>query len=69
MCIKTQPKISVLITGVTAIEPEWLPIYANKLCKTIKVLDEPKPRYNEETGKIYCTVNATYGNTFLYLLI
>lgn len=41
-------------------------MYANKLCKTLKVLDEPKPTFNEETGKMYCSVNATYGN-FLML--
>jgi len=55
-----------LYKGITAIESEWLPVYANKLCKTLKVLDEPKPRYDEETRKIYCTVNATYGNYFYY---
>lgn len=48
--------------GITAIEPEWLPVYAKNLCKTLKVLDDPKPRYNEVTGKMYSTVNATYGN-------
>ncbi|XP_001945193.2 probable ATP-dependent RNA helicase kurz [Acyrthosiphon pisum] len=49
------------IKGLTAIEPEWLPVYANRLCKTLKVLDDPMPSYNEETGKMFCTVNATYG--------
>lgn len=51
--------------GLTAIEPEWLPVYAKSLCKTIKVLDEPKPKYNEEIEKMYCTVNATYGNNII----
>jgi len=37
-------------------------VYANRLCKTLKVLDDPMPSYNEETGKMFCTVNATYGN-------
>lgn len=54
--------IKINYSGITAIEPEWLPIYANKLCKTLKILEDPKPRYDEETGKMYCTVNATYGN-------
>ncbi|XP_026808352.1 probable ATP-dependent RNA helicase kurz [Rhopalosiphum maidis] len=49
------------IKGLTAIEPEWLPVYANKLCKTLKVLEYPTPRYDEETGKMFCTINATYG--------
>lgn len=61
--------IFLFFIGVTAIEPEWLPIYANKLCKTLKVLDEPKPRYNGETGKMHCTVNATYGKLFYYILL
>ncbi|XP_050424982.1 probable ATP-dependent RNA helicase kurz [Adelges cooleyi] len=50
------------IKGITAIEPEWLPIYATKLCKTLKILDEPKPRYCDETGKMLCTIDATYGH-------
>lgn len=37
-------------------------MYANRLCKTLKVLDDPTPRYDEETEKMFCTVNATYGN-------
>uniref|UniRef100_A0A2S2PIY3 RNA helicase n=1 Tax=Schizaphis graminum TaxID=13262 RepID=A0A2S2PIY3_SCHGA len=49
------------IKGLTAIEPEWLPVYANRLCTTLKVLEYPGPRYEEETGKMYCIINATYG--------
>lgn len=55
--------------GVSAIEPEWLPVYANKLCKTLKVLDEPRPRYNTENEKMYCTINATYGNYFYFIYL
>ncbi|XP_060848731.1 probable ATP-dependent RNA helicase kurz [Rhopalosiphum padi] len=49
------------IKGITAIDPEWLPMYASKLCKTLKVLDYPKPRYDRATEKMFCTINATYG--------
>lgn len=47
--------------GVTAIEPDWLPIYVPNLCNLKEPLTEPSPRYEPENGKVYCTVTGTFG--------
>lgn len=51
----------MFMRGVTAIESEWLLIYANSLCNIKAIKDEPAPRYDEKKGKIYCHVEATFG--------
>lgn len=43
--------------GITAIDPEWLPIYVPKLCNLGKPLTDPEPRYDETTGKFFKTAN------------
>ena len=50
-----------LCAGVTAIEPEWLPIFAPTLCTLSAPLTDPPPRYNIVTGTLYCHVSATFG--------
>lgn len=47
--------------GVTAIDPEWLPTYVPYLCNLREPLTEPGPRYDADTGKVYCTVSGTFG--------
>lgn len=47
--------------GVTAIEPEWLPIYVPHLCNLSEPLLDPEPRYDQDTGKVYCSVNGSFG--------
>ncbi|PSN33185.1 putative ATP-dependent RNA helicase kurz [Blattella germanica] len=47
--------------GVTAIEPEWLPIYAPALCNLSSPLADPPPRFDEVTGRMYCHVDGTFG--------
>lgn len=47
--------------GVTAIEPEWLPVYVPHLCNLTEPLLDPEPRYDENNDKLYCTVNGTFG--------
>ena len=47
--------------GITAIEPEWLPVYAPGLCNLSPPLVEPPPRFDEDTGKMYCHVTGTFG--------
>lgn len=49
------------LRGVTAIDPEWLPVFCKTLCKLETPLPEPAPYYNEEKGTAYCSVHATYG--------
>lgn len=40
------------IRGITAIEPEWLPIYALKSCNLSKPLVDPEPWFHEMSGKV-----------------
>lgn len=47
--------------GITAIEPEWLTKYVPDLCNFGKPLEEPAPRYDEKTGKMYCHMKCTFG--------
>ncbi|CAH0548891.1 unnamed protein product [Brassicogethes aeneus] len=48
--------------GVTAIEPEWLATYVPSLCNLGEPLDEPPPRFDEPSGKLFCTVTGTFGS-------
>ncbi|XP_008191976.1 probable ATP-dependent RNA helicase kurz [Tribolium castaneum] len=50
----------IYMRGVTAIEPEWLPVYVPSLCNLSEPLAEPEPRL--KNGKVYCTVNGTFGS-------
>uniref|UniRef100_A0A0A1XCG5 RNA helicase n=1 Tax=Zeugodacus cucurbitae TaxID=28588 RepID=A0A0A1XCG5_ZEUCU len=47
--------------GITAIDPEWLLLYAPLLCNIRDIKEEPMPRYKEADGKVYCFVDATFG--------
>lgn len=49
----------VYMRGVTAIEPEWLPTFVPQLCNLSAPLLDPEPIYRN--GKVYCTVNGTFG--------
>ncbi|KAL0267173.1 UNVERIFIED_CONTAM: hypothetical protein PYX00_009521 [Menopon gallinae] len=53
--------------GVTAIEPEWLPMYAPNMCNLSEPLSDPPPRYDPVTGKVHCRVNGTFGRAALTL--
>lgn len=53
----------MFMRGVTAIESEWLLIYANSLCNIKSIKETPAPRYNEKNGKIYCHCEATFGQS------
>ncbi|XP_063930148.1 probable ATP-dependent RNA helicase kurz [Zophobas morio] len=52
----------IYMRGVTAIEPEWLPVYVPDLCNLSEPLSDPEPRYNRANGKVYCTVTGTFGS-------
>lgn len=52
---------SYFCQGVTAIEPEWLPVFAPSLCNLSTPLTEPPPRYNPDTGTPYCHFSGTFG--------
>lgn len=53
----------MFMRGITAIEPEWLLIYARSLCNIRSIEENPSPRYNQKDGKIYCHVEATFGRS------
>ncbi|KAG4070654.1 hypothetical protein HA402_013574 [Bradysia odoriphaga] len=53
----------MFMRGITAIEPEWLLIYVRSLCNIRSVKEDPPPRYNQQDGKIYCFVEATFGRS------
>ncbi|KAL1458425.1 hypothetical protein WDU94_008580 [Cyamophila willieti] len=53
----------MIMRGITAIEPEWLPIYAPSLCSFSPPLEEPPPRYFPSNKKLLCHVNATFGKS------
>uniref|UniRef100_A0A0A9YHQ9 Putative ATP-dependent RNA helicase kurz n=2 Tax=Lygus hesperus TaxID=30085 RepID=A0A0A9YHQ9_LYGHE len=49
--------------GVTAIEPEWLPIFALPLCHMSQPLEDPPPRYDQESGTVKCRLSGTFGRS------
>eukprot|EP00095_Tigriopus_kingsejongensis_P006161 maker-scaffold40_size501252-snap-gene-2.13 protein:Tk06161 transcript:maker-scaffold40_size501252-snap-gene-2.13-mRNA-1 annotation:"atp-dependent rna helicase kurz" len=49
------------LRGVTAIQPEWLPIFAQGLCNFLPPLHDPEPWFDEESGKVMCKMNGTFG--------
>ncbi len=49
------------LVGVTAIEPEWLPVILPQLCTFSKPLEKPAPTYEEETGTVHCHMTSTFG--------
>ncbi|KAH8420623.1 hypothetical protein KR009_012182 [Drosophila setifemur] len=51
----------MFIRGITAIEPEWLLLYVPLLCNVRDVREDPAPRYDEASGRMYCYVDATFG--------
>lgn len=51
----------MFMRGVTAIESEWLLVYAKNLCTIKSIKDDPAPTYNANNGKIYCFCEATFG--------
>ncbi|XP_026687448.1 probable ATP-dependent RNA helicase kurz [Diaphorina citri] len=53
----------MIMRGITAIEPEWLPVYAPSLCTFSSPLEHPTPRYIPTTKKLMCHVNATFGKS------
>lgn len=54
----------MFMRGVTAIEPEWLLVYARAVCNIKSIKEEPTPpRYNAANGKVYCFCEATFGES------
>ncbi|KAL4720219.1 hypothetical protein ACJJTC_010564 [Scirpophaga incertulas] len=51
----------MLMRNVTAIEPEWLPVYVPELCNLGEPLMDPEPRYDEKSGRVKCHYKGTFG--------
>lgn len=45
--------------GVSAIEPEWLPVYVPNLCNLSEPMVTPEPRFNPNTGQSRYTHSNT----------
>ncbi|GBP62921.1 Probable ATP-dependent RNA helicase kurz [Eumeta japonica] len=53
----------MVMRNVTAIEPEWLPVYVPNMCNLGDPLTDPEPRYDERTGRVKCHFKGTFGKT------
>ncbi|CAB3222170.1 unnamed protein product [Arctia plantaginis] len=51
----------MVMRNVTAIEPEWLPIYVPQLCNLGDPLSDPAPRYDEKSGRVKSHFKGTFG--------
>ncbi|XP_059049878.1 probable ATP-dependent RNA helicase kurz [Achroia grisella] len=51
----------MVMRNVTAIEPEWLPVYVPYLCNLGEPLADPEPRYDEKSGRVKCHFKGTFG--------
>jgi len=49
------------LRGVTAIEPQWIPVFCESLCRSEQILTQPPPFYDEETGLVKCHQKVSYG--------
>ncbi|XP_030245861.1 probable ATP-dependent RNA helicase kurz [Drosophila navojoa] len=51
----------IFLTGITAIQPEWLLVFVPHLCNVHEVYEDPPPRYYEKNGRIFCNAKVTFG--------
>ncbi|KAK4290124.1 hypothetical protein Pmani_036961 [Petrolisthes manimaculis] len=58
---EVQETHKMIMRNVTAIEPEWLAIYAPHLCTFSPPLETPDPHYDTHTDKILCHRKASFG--------
>ena len=53
----------IYLRGITAIEPEWLPVFSPTQCTFSAPLELPAPRYDPDQGRIYGHMNVTFGRS------
>ncbi|XP_053617052.1 probable ATP-dependent RNA helicase kurz [Plodia interpunctella] len=51
----------MVMRNVTAIEPEWLPVYVPQLCNLGEPLSDPPPRYDDKSGRVKCHFQGSFG--------
>ena len=53
----------IFLRGISAIDPEWLPIFSPTQCTFSSPLELPAPRYDSELGRVVCHMNVTFGRS------
>lgn len=53
----------IYLRGITAIDPEWLPVFSPSQCTFSAPLELPSPRYDSEQNRIVCHMNVTFGRS------
>ncbi|KAH3887884.1 probable ATP-dependent RNA helicase DHX37 [Dreissena polymorpha] len=48
--------------GISAIEPEWLPLFCSSHVTLSQPMEDPPPRYDKVKGQVMCTVTGRYGH-------
>ncbi|KAK3752383.1 hypothetical protein QZH41_008586, partial [Actinostola sp. cb2023] len=51
----------LFMKGVTAVEPDWLPVLVPNKCCFSKPEENPQPRYDDESGIVKCHMTSTFG--------
>jgi ATP-dependent RNA helicase DHX37/DHR1 len=49
------------LRGVTAIDPQWIPVFCKTQCRPEQILQDPPPFYDPTTGTIMCHQKVSYG--------
>ncbi|XP_028166537.1 probable ATP-dependent RNA helicase kurz [Ostrinia furnacalis] len=57
----SEDRRKMVMRNVTAIEPEWLPVYVPQLCNLGEPLSDPEPRFDELSGRVKCHFQGTFG--------
>ena len=53
----------IYLRGITAIEPEWLPVLCPSQCTFSAPLETPAARYDPVQGQVLCHMNVTFGRS------
>ena len=56
---RSQPYL--VISGVIAVEPDWIPVLVPSLCTFSKPSENPPPCYDSEAGVVKCHMTCTFG--------
>lgn len=48
--------------GITAVEPEWLPLFASSHVTFSEPMENPPPEFDSEKGQVMCYMKGTFGH-------